>query len=327
MTLKTARVVVTGAGGFIGSHLAERLAADGGSVRAFVHYRSDGSWGWLDRSLMKPHLEVVAGDIRDRDAVVRAVQGADIVFHLASLIGIPYSYDAVGSYLQTNVEGTWNVLQACRESDVQRLVHTSTSEVYGTARYVPIDERHPLQAQSPYAATKIAADKLAESFRHSYGTPVVTIRPFNTFGPRQSARAIIPAILSQALAGGPVRLGNLNATRDFSFVANTVDALVMAGRSNEVEGLTFNAGTGREVSIGELVGMVGHLLGRTLDVEVCADRLRPEESEVERLAADSSLAETVLGWRPAVSLEEGLATTLEWMRDHLKDYRAGHYAV
>ncbi len=327
MSVKGSRVLVTGAGGFIGSHLSETLVREGAGVRAFVHYRGDGSWGWLDRSSLKHEMEVVAGDVADRDGLMHAMKGVDVVFHLAALIGIPYSYHAPSSYLRTNVEGTLNVLQAGRELGVQRIIHTSTSEVYGTAQRVPIDEQHPLQGQSPYSACKIGADKLAESFYLSFKTPVVTIRPFNTFGPRQSARAVIPTIISQCLAGEAVRLGSLHPLRDLNYVSNTVDGFVKAATAEGAVGRTFNIGSGSEISIGDLVKKIGMVAGRSLNVEIEDSRVRPAGSEVERLLADNSLARKVLGWEPAVSLDDGLKKTFEWIREHLSEYRSDSYIV
>lgn len=321
------RVLVTGAGGFIGSHLVERLVGERAVVRAFVHYDAIGTWGWLDASPARGDVEVVAGDIADRDSVAKAVSGVDVVFHLAALIGIPYSYAAPASYVRTNVEGTLNVLTAARERGVSRVVHTSTSEVYGTARRVPMDEEHPLHAQSPYAATKIAADKLAEAFHRSFGVPVVTVRPFNTFGPRQSSRAVIPTIVSQALAGRPARLGNLTPTRDFNFVANTVDGFLRAGGTEGIEGRTVNLGTGRETSIRDVVNTVERILGRQVEVEEDAERRRAPDSEVERLVADARLAGELLGWTPRVTLEEGLERTIEWIRSNGDRFRTDAYAV
>jgi len=321
------RVLVTGADGFIGSHLAERLAAEGARVRAFVWYNSFGRWGWLDDSPVRDALEVVAGDVTDAEFVRGAVADCEVVFHLAALIAIPYSYSAPRSYVRTNVEGTLNVLQAAREAGVGRVVHTSTSEVYGTARVVPIAEDHPLTGQSPYAASKIAADKMAEAFHLSFGLPVVTVRPFNTYGPRQSARAVIPTIVSQALRGGPVRLGNLHPTRDLTYVADTVEGFVRAGAAAGVEGRTINLGSGRETSIGGLVELVGTVLGRKLECAVEAERVRPETSEVERLLADAALARQLLGWTPAVELPAGIERTVEWIRAHLDSYRRGVYVV
>lgn len=320
-------VAVTGAGGFIGSHLAERLVREGARVRAMVHYNALGTWGWLDRSPLAGEMEVVAGDIADRDSVRALAEGTDVLFHLGALIAIPYSYRAPGSYVRANVEGTMNVLQAAREVGCARVVHTSTSEVYGTARYVPIDEEHPLQGQSPYSATKIGADKLAEAFHLSFEVPVVTVRPFNTFGPRQSARAVIPTIITQCLAGETVRLGSLHPTRDLNFVSNTVDGFVLAGSVPGVEGRTINLGTGREISVGDLARLIAELAGRPVRVEADSARIRPGASEVERLLASNRLARDLLGWEPRVSLEEGLEQTIAWMRDNLDRYRPGVYVV
>ncbi len=327
MSLQGKRVLVTGAGGFIGSHLTEALVNGGAQVKAFVHYRGNGSWGWLDSSPLKGEMEVVAGDVSDRDCVTSAMKGADLVFHLAALIGIPYSYHAPSSYLKTNIEGTLNVLQAGRDLGVQRILHTSTSEVYGTARRAPIDEEHPLQGQSPYSASKIGADKLAEAFYLSFQTPVVTIRPFNAFGPRQSARAVIPTIMSQCLTGKSVRLGSLYPTRDFNFVSNTVDAFLKAAEADAAIGQTINVGSGSEISVGDLVERIGAIAGKVITVEQEEDRLRPAGSEVERLLADNSLARRLLSWEPSVSLDDGLRRTFEWIREHLDEYRPGFYAV
>lgn len=321
------KALVTGAGGFIGSHLAERLVELGARTSALVHYHADGSWGWLDQSLYKDEIDVIAGDIRDRDSVIQAVRGAEIVFHLAALIAIPYSYHAPHSYVRTNIEGTLNVLQAARELGVELVVHTSTSEVYGTARYVPIDERHPLQGQSPYSASKIGADKLAEAFFLSYGLPVVTVRPFNTFGPRQSARAVVPTIISQGLREGTVCLGNVHPTRDLNYVTNTVDGFVRSASSPEAIGRTINLGSGREISIEDLVRMIGGIMGRAIEIQTEEERVRPKNSEVERLLADNTLAKKILEWEPSVTLEEGLRLTTEWMREHLNGYRAGIYVI
>jgi len=320
-------VLVTGAGGFIGSHLTERLAALGARTRAFVRYRSSGSWGWLDALPCRGDLDVVAGDLADRDAVLQAVEGVEVVFHLGAFIAIPYSYEAPASFVQTNVNGTLNMLQAARTCGVRRFVHTSTSEVYGTAQQVPITEDHPLQGQSPYAATKIGADKLAEAFRASYGLPVVTVRPFNTYGPRQSARAIVPTIITQALMESCVRLGNVAPTRDFNFVSDTVEGFLRAAEIEEAVGRTFNLGSGREISIGELAVLIGRLLDRPVTVEQERERVRPDGSEVERLLADSSAAQQVLGWMPQVPLEEGLQITIDWIQEHMNAYRQGAYVL
>jgi NAD dependent epimerase/dehydratase len=321
------RVLVTGAGGFVGSHLTERLAAAGARVRAMVHYNALGTWGWLDQSPVRNDIEVVASDLADRDSVTRAMQGSEIVFHLGALIAIPYSYEAPSSYVQTNVIGTLNVLQAARALGAERVVHTSTSEVYGTAQYVPIDEKHPLQGQSPYSASKIGADKMAEAFRRSFGTPVVTIRPFNTFGPRQSPRAVIPTIISQCLAGQTVHLGSLEPTRDFLYVADSVEGYLRAAAADDLAGETINLGTGREISIGELALLIVQMTGSTATIESEERRIRPGESEVERLLADYSVARSRLGWSPEVTLEDGLARTIEWVRLNSDRFRPNTYAI
>ena len=321
------KVLVTGAGGFIGSHLAERLVELGANVRAFVHYRGDGSWGWLDSSKRKDDIHVLSGDVQDQSFVDHAVKNVDVVFHLAALIGIPYSYIAPESYVKTNVQGTLNVLQAARRWETGKVIHTSTSEAYGTARVVPISENHPLQAQSPYSATKIAADKLAEAFHLSFNVPVVTVRPFNTFGPRQSARAIIPTIIAQCLSGQKLRLGNLHPTRDLNFVANTVEGFILAAEKPTAIGETINLGTGREIQIGELAKKIGNLMGRPVHFEADKARLRPKKSEVERLLADNRKARKILGWTPRVDLEEGLVKTIAWVNRHKDLYNAERYAV
>ncbi len=327
MTLRGATVLVTGAGGFIGSHLADRLVEEGASVRALVHYNALGTWGWLDHSPLAKKMEVVAGDITDAVSVREAMRGADVVFHLAALIAIPYSYRAPVSYVRANVEGTLNVLQAGRDLGTRRIIVTSTSEVYGTARTVPITEEHPLQGQSPYSASKIGADKLAEAYHLSYGLPVVTLRPFNTFGPRQSARAVIPTIITQALAGGVVKLGNVHPTRDLNYVSNIVDGYVAAASAADVEGKTVQLGAGREISVGKLVPLVGKILGKSLRVELEDDRQRKAGSEVDRLIAGCARAEQLLGWKPKVTLEEGLARTVEFLRAHASMYRTGSYQL
>lgn len=321
------RVLITGAGGFIGSHLTERLVELGADVRAFVHYNALGMWGWLDQSPRREAIHVVAGDVTDRDSVRQAMQTREIVFHLAALIAIPYSYQAPASYVRTNVEGTLNVMQAARDAGVECVVHTSTSEAYGTARYAPIDEAHPLQGQSPYAASKIGADKMAEAFHLSFGVPVVTVRPFNTFGPRQSARAVIPTVITQLLAGQVVRLGNTRPTRDLNFVSNTVDGFVLAASTPAASGRTINLGSGREISIGELAQLIAQLMDRPMRIESEDARARPEGSEVERLLADNRLARELLGWEPSVALEEGLRRTIEWIQQHPERYRPGVYTI
>jgi NAD dependent epimerase/dehydratase len=322
------KVLVTGAGGFIGSHLVERLVMLGASVRALVRYNSRGSWGWLDHSPLVREVEVVAGDICDADNVLNATEGAEVVFHLAALIAIPYSYVAPHSYIRTNVEGTFNALQAARRIGVQRFLHTSTSEVYGTAQYVPIDETHPLQGQSPYSASKIGADKMAEAFHLSFSLPVVTVRPFNTFGPRQSARAVIPTIISQCLGGAStIKLGSLHPTRDLNFVGNTVDGFIAAAESDAATGRTINLGSNLEISVGDLANRIIQLTAASATIESDSTRIRPEKSEVERLLADNSLARELLAWNPSVGLDEGLQRTIEWIRENQHWYRTGTYAI
>ena len=320
-------VLVTGAGGFIGSHLTERLVNEGAHVRALIHYNSAGTHGWLADSSVVKDIQLIAGDICDRDRLREAMQGVSVVFHLAALIAIPYSYSAPASYVRTNIEGTLNVLQTARELGIERVIHTSTSEVYGTARYVPMDEDHPLQGQSPYSASKIGADKIAESFYLSFGLPVVTVRPFNTFGPRQSARAVIPTIITQCLNGDAINLGNVHPTRDFSYVSNTVDGFLAAASSAEALGRTINLGSNREIRITDLVNLVVEQIGRPVTVKTDEQRVRPKASEVERLYADNTLARTLLAWEPRVSLEEGLKHTIDWLRERLDHYQADVYAI
>jgi len=320
---------VTGAGGFIGSHLVERLAASGAQARAFVRYTSRDDPGLLAMlpEELRAGLDVMPGDLRDPQAVREAVDGVDLVFHLGALISIPYSYRHPYETAEVNLMGTLNVLQACRELGVERMVHTSSSEVYGTALRVPIDEGHPLQGQSPYSASKIGADKLAESYYSAYSLPVVTLRPFNTYGPRQSDRAVIPTIISQALTQDVVRLGNLEARRDLTFVTDTVEGFLKVAAADGVEGGTFNLGVGKDVSIGELAHMIVDIVGREVRIEVDPQRLRPEKSEVMRLLSDRSKARDVLGWEPRVGLEEGLHRTVEWVREHMELYQPGRYRV
>lgn len=326
-SLKGKRVLVTGGGGFIGSRVCERLVEAGADVRALVLYTSSGTAEWLDSSPARGEVDIRRGDLADRDSVMDAVRDCEIVLHLGALIAIPYSYAAPESYMRVNALGTLNVLQAVRECGVARMVHTSTSEVYGTARFAPMTEEHPLQAQSPYAASKIAADKLAESFHLSFGVPVVTLRPFNTFGPRQSARAVIPAVAVQAISGNTVNLGATRPTRDFVFVDDTADAFLRAAAVPGIEGRTLHFGGGREVSIGDLARMIGRAAGRDIEIVTDQQRLRPEGSEVDRLIADASKAREALGWAPRVSLEEGLERTVAFIRDNLHLYRPQDYAT
>lgn len=320
-------VLVTGAGGFIGSHLTEELTRAGANVRAMVHYNSAGRRGWLEQSPVLNHFEVIAGDITDAGSVSAAMQGRETVFHLAALIAIPYSYVAPSSYVQTNIVGTLNVLEAARRLGTERIAHTSTSEVYGTALQVPITESHPLQGQSPYSASKIGADKLAESYFRSFGTPVVTVRPFNTYGPRQSSRAVLPTIITQCLKGETVRLGSLTPTRDLNFVTDTVHGFMECAACDAAVGRTINLGSGREISIGDLAHTVAGLIGRNVSIECDEQRLRPGLSEVERLLAENRLARELTAWRPRVSLEEGLKLTIEWFRENLAGYQAHVYNV
>jgi len=320
-------VVVTGAGGFIGSHLAEQLVRSGANVRAMVHYNALGLRGWLDHSPLADDMQIIAGDIADADSVRQAVEGCEVVFHLAALIAIPYSYHAPRSYVRANIEGTLNVLQAARSCDVKRVLHTSTSETYGTAQYVPIDETHPLQGQSPYAASKIGADKMAEAFARSFNLPVVTVRPFNTFGPRQSTRAVIPTIITQLLADRPVKLGSLSPTRDFNFVDDTVAGYLALADCDAAIGQVVNLGRGEEIAIGDLASLIGDIMGVEPTIETETDRLRPDASEVDRLLASNERARQLAGWSPQVSLREGLERTADWLKEHLHLYRPEHHAL
>lgn len=323
------RVLVTGAGGFIGSHLVERLVREGAEVAAFVRYNSRQDPGLLVLlpGEVRAAVEIIAGDLRDADAVRSAARDREVIYHLGALIAIPYSYVHPREVVETNVMGTLNVLMAAREQDVSRVVHTSTSEVYGTARYTPIDESHPLQGQSPYSASKIGADKLAESFHRSYELPVVTVRPFNTYGPRQSARAVIPTIITQALTSEVIRLGDLNTTRDFTFVADTVEGFRRAAQTPGIEGAEINIGTDSEISIGELARLICRLVGVETRIEVDPQRLRPVASEVRQLWASPARARELLGWSPSTGLENGLRQTIDWFRTNLGRYRPDEYAV
>ncbi len=325
------QVLVSGAGGFIGSHLVEQLARQGARVRAFVRYNSRGDFGLL-RNLpedIQNALEVISGDLRDGDAVSKAAAGCDTVFHLGAVISIPYSYVHPEETTSSNVMGTLNMLLACRDQEVRRMVHTSTSEVYGTAMQVPINEAHPLQGQSPYSAGKIGADKLAESFQRTYDLPVITIRPFNTFGPRQSARAVIPTIITQAVTQEVIRLGSLEPRRDFTYVSDTVRGFLLAAENDNREALggVFNLGTGTDVSIGDLVEEICDLLGHDIIVETDTQRIRPSKSEVMQLIADNSRAGEILGWQPIYGLREGLQETISWIEDNLHQYHVGRYEI
>ena len=327
MNWSSKKVLVTGAGGFIGSHLTERLVELGAQVTALVRYTSTGTWGWLDRSEHKDQISVTLGDVRDQDVVLRMMDGIDIVFHLAALIGIPYSYHAPLSYVRTNIEGTVNILQAALRCNVERVLQTSTSEVYGSARTIPIAEEHPLQGQSPYSASKIGADKIAESFHLSFNLPVVVVRPFNTFGPRQSARAVIPTIITQALRESAISLGNLEPTRDLNYVADTVEGFVKAAAAPNAVGQVINLGTGREISIGNLAETILSMMGKRLPVLSENTRLRPPGSEVDRLCADNTKAREILGWEPKYTLEDGLQRTIEWLTTNHEQYRSDIYVI
>lgn len=330
MDLKNKRVLVTGADGFIGSHLVEELVRKGCSVRAFVFYNSFGSWGWLDNSKVKTAIEVFAGDVRDPHGIKASMKGCDAVFHLAALIGIPYSYHSPDNYVDTNIRGTLNVLQAARELCVERIVHTSTSEVYGTAQFVPITEEHPINPQSPYAATKSAADFLSLSFYRSFNLPVSIVRPFNTFGPRQSARAIIPTIISQILLkGNKVLLGSLNPTRDLNFVLDTVDGFLRAGEADNALGEVINIGSGYDISVGDLAKKIGEIMNIKIEISEDSQRIRPDKSEVGRLCAGNQKAYKLLQWEPKYSLDEGLIKTIEWFQKskNLSLYKSNIYNI
>jgi len=329
-------ILITGADGFIGSHLTEALVRKGHNVRAFVLYNSFNSWGWLDHCdpSIKSEFEIFSGDIRDPHGVKVAMRGCDAVLHLAALIAIPYSYHSPDSYVDTNVKGTLNILQAARELGVRRVIHTSTSEVYGTAQFVPITERHPLQAQSPYAATKIAADQLAYSFYSSFDLPVVIVRPFNTYGPRQSARAVIPTIITQIANGKRhIKLGSVSPTRDFNYVRDTVEGFISALNSDSGLGEVVNFGSNFEISVGDTVNLIAEIMNKEIEIITDEIRMRPENSEVQRLWADNSMAKKLFGWNPHYGSKEGLrrglSETVEWFINpsNLKIYKADCYNI
>ncbi len=336
MLAKSKKILITGADGFIGSHLTETFVREGYKVQAFVMYNSFNSWGWLDDSPkeIKENLEVFAGDIRDPYGVKEAMKGCDIVLHLAALIAIPYSYHSPDTYVDTNIKGTLNIIQAARELGVEKVVHTSTSEVYGTAQFVPITEEHPLQGQSPYSASKIGADQLAMSFYNSFSTPVAIIRPFNTYGPRQSARAVIPTIITQIANGKrTIKLGSISPTRDFNYIQDTVRGFMAVADSNHSVGQVINIGSNYEITIGDTVKLIAEVMGAKIEIETDENRLRPEKSEVERLWANNAKAKKIVGWEPLYGGREGfkrgLQETVEWFinRENLKKYKADVYNI
>lgn len=330
MDLKGKKVLVTGAEGFIGSHLTERLVELGADVTALVQYNSFNDWGWIDTfdKNVLDSIKVETGDIRELDGMNRIIKGQEVVFHLAALIAIPYSYLSPMAYVRTNVEGTVNVLEACRNHDVKKIIHTSTSETYGTALYVPIDEKHPMQGQSPYSASKIGADKMAESFYRSFNMPIATLRPFNTYGPRQSARAVIPTIISQILAGKKeIKLGSLSPTRDFNFVKDTAEAFVKVAESDKTIGEVINAGSNYEISIGDTVKKIIDIIGKDVKILCDEERIRPEKSEVNRLWADNTKIKELTDWAPKYSIDEGLAETIDWIKENMKHYKPDIYNV
>lgn len=316
-------VLVTGAGGFIGSHLTEELVKRGASVKALVRYNSRGTYGWLDEASVeiRKSIQFIQGDLRDHECIDKAVKGSDYVFHLGAMISIPYSYVNPVEVIQVNLNGTQNILNSCLKHNVKRLMHTSTSEVFGTALYVPIDEKHPYQGQSPYSASKIAADKLVESYHRSFALPAVTIRPFNTFGPRQSARAVIPTIISQLLVGKRLQLGSLTPTRDFTYVLDTVEGMIASMDAEGVLGAEINLGTNTEISINDLITLISSIMNATIELGIDDKRIRPAKSEVERLLSDNRKALSLLKWKPKVELRQGIENTVEWLKEHKSIYR------
>lgn len=322
------KILVTGAGGFIGSHLAETCAEQGNQVKAFIHYNSKNSWGWLESSPYKSRIEVITGDIRDYDSVHSAMEGVDTVFHLAALIGIPYSYVSPLAYLRTNVEGTYNVLQSARMHETENVLVTSTSETYGSAQYVPMDESHPMVGQSPYSASKIAADNLAVSYHRSFGVPVKIVRPFNTYGPRQSARAIIPSVITQILEGQKqLKLGNIDPTRDLTFVKDTVSGFIEIAKHDEFNGEYVNIGMRQEISVRDLVHLIAELMGTEVEILSDTQRIRPALSEVDRLFCENKKLTSVTAWNPNYDLRRGLIETIDWMAQHKSLYKSAIYNV
>ncbi|VVB62210.1 GDP-mannose 4,6-dehydratase [uncultured archaeon] len=329
MNWKNKNVLLTGAGGFIGSHLAERLVYLGANLKAFVRYNSRNDCGQLEYlpDNIRSKFTIIAGDLRDPDAIRKVVKDTDIIFHLGSLIAIPYSYVHPMEVIDTNIVGTTNILMAAKDNEVEKIIHTSTSEVYGTARYVPIDEKHPLQGQSPYSASKIGADMIAYSFYTSFELPVAIIRPFNTYGPRQSTRAVIPTIITQALTKKVIQLGSLHPTRDLTFIADTIEGFIKIAEKEKSIGEVINIGSGFEISIGDLAEKIVRLTQSKITIKIDKKRIRPKDSEVERLLADATKARKMLSWQPEVNLDSGLKKTIKWISDHIDDYKVGMYTI
>lgn len=327
MNWKNKNVLVTGAGGFVGSHLTERLLSLGANVKAFIRYTSHEELRFLKPLKSNPRLDIVQGDIRDEHAVENAVKGSDVIFHLAALVGIPYSYIHPKETVETNTIGTMNILLAAKDRNVSKIVLTSTSETYGSAKYVPIDENHPLQGQSPYSASKIAADKIGESFYKSYGMPIAIIRPFNVYGPRQSARAVIPTIICQALTKREVKLGNTAPTRDFTYVDDTVSGFMKIAESEKSLGEVINIGSGFEISVGDIAKKIAKLVGKDVKLVEDKQRVRPKKSEVQRLWCSNAKAKKLLGWKPTVNLDDGLKRTIKYISQNLDQYNPDRYAV
>lgn len=328
MQILTKTILITGAAGFIGSHLTELCVESGYSVKSFIHYNSRNSWGWLENSKRKNEIEIIAGDVRDYDSVYKAMKGCSAVFHLAALIGIPYSYNSPLAYIRTNVEGTYNILESAKALGTENILITSTSETYGTAQYVPIDEKHPMVGQSPYSATKIGADQLALSYYHSFDLPVKVVRPFNVYGPRQSARAVIPTIITQILNGQTsLRLGNSTPTRDLTFVKDTANGFVVIAESDKLFGEVTNIGMNNEISIGDLATLISGLLDTEIKIVSDDERIRPEKSEVERLRCDSSKILKFTNWKPQYDLKSGLLETIEWLKSNMRYYKSEIYNV
>lgn len=321
-------ILITGAGGFIGSHLVKKCVELGYNVKAFVRYNSKNNWGWLEDSKYLNDIQVIAGDIRDFDSVSNSMQDCDTVFHLAALIGIPYSYVSPLAYIRTNIEGTYNVLQAAKQHNMKNILVTSTSETYGTAQYIPINEKHPLVGQSPYSASKIAADQIALSYFRSFGLPVKIVRPFNTFGPRQSARAFIPTVISQILDGKTqIKLGNLNPTRDLTFVKDTVSGFLAIANSENLYGEVTNIGMNEEISMGDLVHLIADLMNKNVIIEEDNQRIRPTKSEVKQLRCDNTKIQKYTDWKPEYSIKSGLVETINWLKKNMNSYKTNIYNV